>query len=137
MRCNLGSSSVERLRKRAECIHLKPKVSRIGINKINKLNKRYATWWTALNLQASKERKLLVFLRERPKKYNSPANTFNSNLSYSFEEMSHESVRIYYHRLKVLKQPRKKAYCNRRNKNQAGEKVNLCMGCNRLIRRNA
>ena len=26
----------------------------------------------------------------------------------SFEEISHKSVRIYYHRLKVLKQPRKK-----------------------------
>ncbi len=26
----------------------------------------------------------------------------------SFEEISHESVRIYYHKLKVLKQPKKK-----------------------------
>ena len=31
-----------------------------------------------------------------------------------FEGISRESVRIYYHRLKkVLKQSRKKAYCNR------------------------
>jgi transposase-like protein len=37
-----------------------------------------------------------------------------------FEEISHESVRIYYHKLKkVLKQPGKKTCCDRRNQDKA------------------
>ena len=31
-----------------------------------------------------------------------------SNFLFLFQEISHESVRIYYHRLKVIKHPRKK-----------------------------
>ena len=48
-----------------------------------------------------------------------------------FEEISHESVRIYYHRLKkVLKQPKKrkrKLIAIDKTKNQAGEETNFCL----------
>ena len=44
----------------------------------------------------------------------------------SFEEISHESVRIYYHRLKkVLKPPRKK----KRRLIAVDEKLNFVLGC--------
>jgi len=62
------------------------------------------------------------------------ASKFLSLFQQISYNISHESIRIYYHRIKrILEPPGRKIDCNKRDQNKAEEQTDLCKECNRCL----